>query len=44
MWTMPAGPLTAEDIPRFVLEDDGDVHVRVILGGLADLLRRVSAA
>jgi site-specific DNA recombinase len=44
VWTMPGGPLTPGDVPRTVLEDDGDVHVRVMLGGLADLLQRVSAA
>lgn len=44
VWTMPAGPLAAEDIPRVVFEEDGDIHVRVMLGGLADLLRRVSSA
>jgi site-specific DNA recombinase len=43
VWTAPAGPLVAEDVPRVVFEDDGDVHVRVMLGGLADLLKRVSA-
>ncbi len=44
VWTMTAGPLLAEDIRRVVLEDEDDVHVRVMLGGLADLLRRMSAA
>jgi site-specific DNA recombinase len=44
VWTMPAGPLTAEDIPRFIIDDQDDIHVRIMLGGLADLLRRVSAA
>jgi hypothetical protein len=44
LWTMTPGPLTPGDVPRTVLEDDGDVHVRVMLGGLADLLRRVSTS
>ncbi len=44
VWTMPIGPLAPGDVPRTVFEDDGDVHVRMTLGGLAGLLRRVSAA
>jgi hypothetical protein len=37
------GPLEAEEVPRFVLADDGDVHAVVLLGGLAGLLRRIHA-
>lgn len=39
-----AGPLTAGEIPRTVIIDQGDVHAVIELGGLADLLERASAA
>jgi hypothetical protein len=42
-WALPVGPLEAEEVPRFVLADDGDVHTVVLLGGLAGLLRRIHA-
>lgn len=44
VWEMTPGPFVADDITRYVMEDEGDVHVRISLGPMADLLRRVQTA
>ena len=38
----PGGPLTTDEIPKVVFEEQGDVYTMIELGGLAELLRRVS--
>jgi site-specific DNA recombinase len=39
---IPEGPRTSGGVPRFVIANDGDVHVVIARGSMADLLRRTS--
>jgi site-specific DNA recombinase len=41
---LPSGPLVPEDIPRSIIADEGDVHAVILLGGMAELLRHVTAS
>lgn len=40
---LPEGPMTGGDIPRSIIASAGDIHVLITLGGMASLLRRISA-
>jgi site-specific DNA recombinase len=42
-YTMPEPPIVAAEVPRWIRAEDGDVYAVIMLGGMADLLRGMSA-
>jgi hypothetical protein len=41
---MPGGPMVPDEIPRIILAEDADLYAVIRLGGMTDLLRRVTSA